>query len=732
VQKRQIYLEKTAPFLLILLILGLVLFGWVVPSIYQSLLQKELDRAKVKIEHVEAMMNQQMQVALSLVISMEDNTYLHPAYFTGNYTNTFNEIQKLLTANSTINGIYLYIRSDDLIIGSISAKSYDLWAGENIRPNGEELYGLITTLTRQVKLLGQTKICAKMQYSNLRDTTGISVITFLAPLPYYSDTPYGTAIIDMNPDVMRTMYQDLDEGMYFYIVDEDGETLFADQEDTELENSGYIKAALNAAMESPNETVVLGGKRYSIYLNFDDIADVYYLSLYDCQAAAASANMVRSAVLTVLIGMFAIVLVFVFLLVRNNVRQLFFLYNTITLSMQSSAKKLRPVRTTGAYHTIYTAVEDLKQQNRQASDLSSQFLLTMREVYLLRLLKGGFHDWAEAEDAMEASQIYLDGAPILLMILYNQNQNDSLYGVQALIDTLACDQLYLLHQNEEMLVVLTNTEAGKQKIHRMIDSFETKCGDTLIAWVNSAVECAQDLPDAYRKTMYQVEYSVFHQEYGLFYYPEDVIEPDREKSCATPINALIRALASHWPEKAQSALDRIKHFVKDYSITPAHARAAYVNAWQALRIYIANAENVVATETADGLCRSLQEMLDGINLKATAARPEFTREALIEYIDRHLLDSDLSIATISKHFRLSEPAFSLQFKQVMETGYLNYVNNHKIALAQELLMDDKHTIAQIAEMLRYSNASNFTRMFKNILGVTPGQYKRLVNGKKGK
>ena len=68
-------------------------------------------------------------------------------------------------------------------------------------------------------------------------------------------------------------------------------------------------------------------------------------------------------------------------------------------------------------------------------------------------------------------------------------------------------------------------------------------------------------------------------------------------------------------------------------------------------------------------------------------------------------------------------ALSRIFKQVMGEGYTEYVKKQKLNRAIALMKDD-YSIKEIAEKLGYSSSQYFIKIFKEVYGITPYQYKK--------
>lgn len=105
-------------------------------------------------------------------------------------------------------------------------------------------------------------------------------------------------------------------------------------------------------------------------------------------------------------------------------------------------------------------------------------------------------------------------------------------------------------------------------------------------------------------------------------------------------------------------------------------------------------------------------------------RNPLSQDVLV-YIEEHLLDPNFSIYTISEAFGLSESAFSHLFKRTFHETYSSYVSKQKLIHAFDLLCDESIPLEEVALRLGYSRGSNFGRMFKAEMGMSPGKYRNL-------
>jgi len=73
---------------------------------------------------------------------------------------------------------------------------------------------------------------------------------------------------------------------------------------------------------------------------------------------------------------------------------------------------------------------------------------------------------------------------------------------------------------------------------------------------------------------------------------------------------------------------------------------------------------------------------------------------------------------------MSTSKFTRSFKQVAGMPYLAFLTHLRLAEAARLLRIGDHTIAEVADLLGFSDQSHFDRRFKRAFGVTPSQFQK--------
>lgn len=89
--------------------------------------------------------------------------------------------------------------------------------------------------------------------------------------------------------------------------------------------------------------------------------------------------------------------------------------------------------------------------------------------------------------------------------------------------------------------------------------------------------------------------------------------------------------------------------------------------------------------------------------------------SILEYIEVHLTDTDLSLENVSDYFHLNKFYFSHYFKKKMNLPFYRYVSLKRLSLAVAMIKQNQLTLEQIALKCGYIDYLSFYRMFKKII-----------------
>lgn len=96
---------------------------------------------------------------------------------------------------------------------------------------------------------------------------------------------------------------------------------------------------------------------------------------------------------------------------------------------------------------------------------------------------------------------------------------------------------------------------------------------------------------------------------------------------------------------------------------------------------------------------------------------------IVKYIREHLHES-LTVDSLSGKLHMSESNFYRVFKNEMGISPIDYINSERLKLACSLLNDSNKQIKEISSACGFNSESYFTRLFKRVYNMTPGQYQK--------
>jgi AraC-like DNA-binding protein len=93
----------------------------------------------------------------------------------------------------------------------------------------------------------------------------------------------------------------------------------------------------------------------------------------------------------------------------------------------------------------------------------------------------------------------------------------------------------------------------------------------------------------------------------------------------------------------------------------------------------------------------------------------------------HSPERPWTVADMAAEAGMSRTKFSLRFAQVAGMAPLEYLTNHRMMKAAELLERTDATLEEIAEQIGYGSEAAFSTAFKREMGMAPGGYRRMRN-----
>ncbi len=124
-----------------------------------------------------------------------------------------------------------------------------------------------------------------------------------------------------------------------------------------------------------------------------------------------------------------------------------------------------------------------------------------------------------------------------------------------------------------------------------------------------------------------------------------------------------------------------------------------------------------ASRAAEGLCGFYQSKT--INMK------ERMNEVIL-YIQKNYKES-IGLTEIADDFGISPHYLSRVFKNYTNVNLSSYIAQYRISVAKDLLLKSDKTVTAIAEEVGIMSKATFLRIFKNMVGVSPTEFRKIHN-----
>ena len=105
-------------------------------------------------------------------------------------------------------------------------------------------------------------------------------------------------------------------------------------------------------------------------------------------------------------------------------------------------------------------------------------------------------------------------------------------------------------------------------------------------------------------------------------------------------------------------------------------------------------------------------------------------ESILDYIEKNY-SKQICLGDASAEFGFSTSYFARFFKKYSGETFMNYLNAYRINKARDMLfLDSEKSVSRISELVGIPNVKTFNRLFRQITGTSPTQYRKSATAMK--
>ena len=149
--------------------------------------------------------------------------------------------------------------------------------------------------------------------------------------------------------------------------------------------------------------------------------------------------------------------------------------------------------------------------------------------------------------------------------------------------------------------------------------------------------------------------------------------------------------------------------------------------------YLTKPFNVTLLKTTvDNIIKSRQRLKNVYEGKQTVEKKipktdlqtpdERLMNRVMKTVEQHIFDHDLSVEVLASEVGISRVHLNRKLKELTNQTTTDFIKNIRLKRAAELLREKKHSIAEVADMVGFQNANNFSTAFRKLFGVSPREY----------
>ncbi|MBB3109674.1 AraC-like DNA-binding protein [Paenibacillus phyllosphaerae] len=588
-----------------------------------------------------------------------------------------------------------------------------------------------------------TKWTGKRAYKSYPDVAGVEVVTFVQPVPYYTDNTKGFFVVNVGLEKLTQSITQMysTDTSYVRLLDGAGMNLLggeADSAETKEVFSNYISPYTGWQVESG--PIEKGFVRLT-------------LGLYNVWIILAIA--------AVLFGV-----VWVIYVTKRNYKpigQLVSLIKTSSL-IQADAEDKEDKNELGFIHS---ALEHLMDETRKVKQQNAEHAILQKKHRFHEALDGNvpvteqkwrsdLQQYKLDVEGMRAFVQVLEIDRYQAFIASNTGHDQSIF--KFLLSSIVQETV---SQHEASVWAEWTTDRQLTAIvwvpggDRNMREIRGLIAGTIVNWVNhnlsftvtigqeGGADTLEEIRNVYEKACNLLQYKALLGT-GRLIAPEDVVRPlERNLEYFNTIHAFAQALRSsdpNWNKHlddlfrqirasvcTRKEIDSLLQFLFQHvNRLFQELSKEYRNLWRDMENGLSELEKQWETveELQEGCSRIYEQASAAMQTLRECSRSRSVVVEIRSFIEEHYANPDLSLEYLSEIFDLNAKNISKLFKDEFGENFVDFLIGLRMHNAKRKLLETASSLQEISLGVGYYNYNSFNRAFKNNVGVSPSDFRR--------
>ncbi|MCZ8510959.1 helix-turn-helix domain-containing protein [Paenibacillus filicis] len=649
------------------------------------------------------------------------------------------ELGKYLASNSLIKDIIVYFRGDSYIYSSTSSYSIPLFINHAFRYS----HWTEEDFKKDINSLKVPKVRPAEDVIKY-DREPERMVTFLYPISSFGTDAKTTVLFLVNEQSFTKMIEDNFGGYRssILILDQTNQVITSSSNSINL-TSDNLKEYLGDNGNHFTKMVEVDNKKMLMSVLKSDETGWKYIAFTPMQDVLKKTNGIQAQFILVVLLLLVIGSIIIYFNMQTNYKPIYNLKNYATRILQHTNQSENEI------DVVKNTIDFLSNQNKS---LISSTRIASKDFILDNLLKGRIHTLEDLKQQGEPFAIsFRNPLYLVVIVLLHTHHARKSQTVQELLDQF--ERISNLFFNgyvrehldqKKMVCILSLDEVQSESLLAELEAFQICLREEIefqtTFGVGNVYHDIKDIPLSYVEASAALDYRLVKGNGSIILNKELSYQDDSLDSYPHKELDILKSLIKQGNDlEIKNALNNIINYIKTCNSPLFVARGLCFDIlnviWRTFteinkelllpKDEYPNASMLAEFETVEELTDLVKNICSNlcsfIRENKTAKDQSLIADA-VSYIQSHYANCDFSIQNMADHFGMTLTNLSQYFKNQTGQTIIDYTTNLRMNKAKELLMSSDLTLNELSVQVGYLNSSSFIRRFKQITGLTPGQY----------
>ncbi|MGF9696577.1 helix-turn-helix domain-containing protein [Paenibacillus sp. MABNR03] len=730
---------------IILLLLPITLIAVLVYSFFVNQLEEEVIAGNLNtLDNMRESMDEQLSRIEDTTRQMliEDNS-LYPYRISDQWGykawGITRELKRYQRMSPFIHEIWVYFKSDPAVFTSSGVYSLPMISKQIYQFEDWSASTMITDL--------QESRTASLLSPGYDEKSHERYLRMIQPMFPNQAKPYGTIVYLINEKSIHQLmstYEKAEGSMW--IFDQNNQLVTSVAKEGSPTRLAFSKL-ITEGTHAPYQEITLEGTNYYLFLMQSEQSGWKYATLLPIDVVMDKVNHAQN---WLTYGIIAILIVgggIIYISMRSNYRPIHMLRKESHRLFPHKMKSLNELE------TVRYTLTSLANQNKDLDNRVKNHSPAVKKQMVFALLKGEIESFSEIAkydanfvdltDEAQTQVIIIETAEYVHSMNNHtiQEMERSYPGPHPIFGIEHFD-------SGRYVFLLLIQDSLTEDTHACWDQYQDRLrallGGTVTLGVGTRT-LVSDSPRSYLEAQTAMDYRFIQGVNRVIRYDEIPMNFNHQESYPhSEMESLQRAVRKSRMDKIQSSLSNITDFIRQKQVPLIIARSLCYDVirsvndmWTGLGMseqHSAQYPDIFVLErleTIDEFEKLIHSISQDLSVafknqnKETPSKEPTSRsiDLITQYIEGHFDQCEFSLQGMSESFGMALPNLSQLFKEQTGQTPLEYVTELRMKKAQHLLMTTMKPLSSVAEEVGYYNVSSFIRRFKQLNGMTPGEYR---------